>query len=75
MAKERVYKKGLPGSEYDAYQGKPEQIKNRASRNAAHRMMKPAKGMEVDHRDGDPRNNSRKNLQVISRTANRRKGG
>ncbi len=75
MAKERVYKKGLPGSEYDAYQGKPEQIKNRAMRNAAHRKLDPPRGMEVDHKDGNPRNNSRKNLQVMTRTANRRKGG
>lgn len=70
MAKARDYRR-----EYDTYHGKPEQIKNRALRNAANRTLKPAKGMEVDHVDGNPRNNSRKNLQVISRTANRRKGG
>ena len=37
MAKERVYKKGAPGSEYDAYHGKKEQKKRRAQRNKARR--------------------------------------
>lgn len=31
------------------------------------------KGHEVDHKDGNPRNNSRSNLQVISRHRNRAK--
>jgi hypothetical protein len=67
--------------EYDEYHGTPEQIKNRASRNAARAKMvkkngKAAlKGKEVDHKDGNPKNNSKKNLQVMSRRANRQKGG
>jgi hypothetical protein len=67
--------------EYDTYHGTPEQIQNRASRNAArkdavkkHGKVK-LKGKEVDHKDGNPRNNSKKNLQIISRKANRQKGG
>lgn len=47
MAKKRVYKKGAPGSEYDAYQASPEQKKRRAQRNAARRKL----GLKV----GDPR--------------------
>lgn len=47
MAKARVYKKGAPGSEYDAYAGKPEQIKRRAARNKARKKL----GLKV----GDPR--------------------
>ena len=31
------------------------------------------KGKEVDHKDGNPRNNKPSNLQVISRHANRAK--
>jgi len=67
--------------EYREYHGKPEQIANRASRNAARATavkqgkVKKGDGKEVDHKDGNPRNNSPKNLQVMSRTANRRKGG
>lgn len=45
--KKRVYKKGAPGSEYDAYQASPEQKKRRAQRNAARRKL----GLKV----GDPR--------------------
>lgn len=40
----RVYKKGEPGSEYDAYQGTEEQIKRRAQRNASRRKLGLAKG-------------------------------
>ena len=35
MVKKRVYKKGAPGSEYDAYHGTPEQKKRRGQRNKA----------------------------------------
>jgi hypothetical protein len=47
MQKKRVYKKGAPGSEYDAYQGKPEQIARRSARNKARRKL----GLS----EGDPR--------------------
>lgn len=71
--KKRDYKK-----EYREYHGKPQQIKNRAKRNAARKKM----GLRV----GDPRecdhkkplskggSNSKKNLRVVSRTTNRKKG-
>ena len=61
--------------EYDNYQGNPEQIKNRASRNAALSLIKKVKGGkpkgDVHHKDGNPRNNSRNNLSVVSKSRNR----
>lgn len=71
MTKPRNYRK-----EYDEYHGKPAQIKDRASRNAACKKLKRAgkgDGKEIDHKDGNPRNNSRSNLRVVSRTTNRQK--
>ena len=71
--RQRDYKK-----EYREYHGKPEQIKRRDARNKARRMM----GLEV----GDPRevdhkvplskggSNSRRNLRIVTRRTNRRKG-
>jgi hypothetical protein len=65
--------------EYATYQGTPEQIKNRASRNAARRKMEKKhgkaalNGKDVDHKDGNPRNNGHKNLRVTSKSLNRSK--
>ena len=69
--------------EYDRYQGKPQQKKNRAKRNAARAKLMASgavskgDGKDVDHKDGNPQNNSRKNLRVTSKSANRsrKKGG
>ena len=67
------------GKEYRDYHAKPEQKKNRASRNAARRsLMKSGRvrkgdGKDVDHKNGNPRDNARKNLSVMSRSANRSK--
>jgi HNH endonuclease. len=65
---------------YDtAYENRPEQVKNRMSRNkaraAAVRAGKARKGdgKDVDHKDGNPRNNKKKNLRVISKSKNRAK--
>ena len=77
MAK-RVYKKGAPGSEYDAYHAKPEQKKRRAQRNKARRKaaargsVHKGDGKEVDHR-GSHRRGSLANVatRVTSRAANR----
>ena len=53
--------------EYDNYHSKPEQRKNRSSRNKARRKLAKAgyslKGKDVDHKDGNPLNNGRKNLR------------
>lgn len=74
----RVYKKGAPGSEYDAYHGKPEQIKRRSDRVAARRkaerkgLVRKGDGKEVDH-VGSHRTGSLRNVKtrVVSRKQNR----
>lgn len=64
-------------AEYDNYHSKPKQKKNRASRNAARASMakkgkvKKGDGKDVTHRDGNPRNNSSKNLGVLKASKNR----
>jgi hypothetical protein len=66
-------------AEYARYHSRPEQIANRSSRNKARRKMvaagkaKVGDGKDVDHRDGDPRNNARSNLSILGRRANRSK--
>ena len=66
---ERNYRK-----EYDNYQGKPEQIANRSSRNSARRIMgdDAIKGMDVGHKDNNPLNNDPTNLQMEEPSENRR---
>jgi hypothetical protein len=65
--------------EYDKYQGKPEQIKNRAKRNAARtEMVKEGRASKGDGKDVDHRmplskggSTSKKNLRVVSVHTNR----
>lgn len=63
--------------EYDRYHAKPEQKKRRAGRNQARSLAvkKHGKaalaGKDIDHRDRNPLNNSRSNLRVQSKSANR----
>ena len=63
--------------EYKNYHSRPEQRKNRSSRNLARRIMKKKlgikkiRGKDVDHKDKNPRNNSRKNLRIRSKSYNR----
>jgi len=66
---ERNYRK-----EYDNYQGRPEQIARRSSRNKARRVMgdKTKIGMDVGHKDNDPLNNEPKNLRNENPSKNRR---
>ena len=72
MPAKRNYKK-----EYENYHSKPEQKKNRASRNAARAAMakkgrvKKGDGKDVTHRNGNPRDNSEKNLGVLKASKNR----
>ncbi len=63
--------------EYANYQGKPEQIAKRSSRNKARRSLaKDGKvrlgdGMDVDHRNTNAKDNSKGNLRVQSKSDNR----
>lgn len=72
MTKKRDY-----GREYRTYQGTPEQIKNRAKRNAARRKLMAAgkvrkgDGKDVDHKRGIGAGNGASNLRVQSKHANR----
>lgn len=72
MTKKRDYKK-----EYKNYQGTPEQIKRRASRNAARKKMEKAgkvkkgDGKDVDHKNGNPMKNSTSNLEAKPKSKNR----
>ena len=51
---------------------------NRQYRRLARRLMqkklgiKRLRGKDIDHKDGNPRNNSRKNLRIRSKSSNRR---
>jgi hypothetical protein len=66
---ERDYKK-----EYENYQGTPEQIARRSSRNKARRLMgdKAVKGKDVGHKDNNPLNNDPSNLKMEDPSENRR---
>lgn len=64
--------------EYDRYQGKPEQIKNRAMRNAARaKMVKAGKAKKGDGKDVahvvalDKGGSNSDGLRVVNRAANR----
>lgn len=81
------YKKKHPDRDYKKegeWQAKPEQVKDRVARNKARRQMEKegkvhkGDGKEVDHKKplggkSNSNDNSKGNLQVISRAANRRK--
>ena len=64
-------------AEYDRYQGSTKQKKRRAARNKVRRKMirsgkaKKGDGKDVNHRNGNPRDNSAKNLSVTTKRANR----
>jgi hypothetical protein len=65
--------------EYDRYHSRPEQRRNRASRNKARRLMIKKHGrqalenQDIDHVDGDPTNNSMQNLKITTKKYNRSK--
>ena len=72
MPKARDYKQ-----EYKDFHGKPEQIANRSDRNQARRKLglSPGDGKEVDHKKPISKGgtNSKGNLTVTTRHANRKK--
>ena len=63
--------------EYEEYHSKPIQKKRRAERNAARRQaekdgkVRKGDGKDVHHKDKNTANNSKGNLQVKSKSANR----
>ena len=68
----RDYKK-----QNEKYDSRPSVKKDRASRNAARKTMAKAgkvrkgDGKDVDHKDGNQRNNKRSNLRVTTKAKNR----
>ena len=74
MQKKRNYKK-----EYKRDHASTKAKKDRASRNKVRRQalktgrVKKGDGKDVHHVDGNPRNNSAKNLRVVKKSANRSK--
>ena len=64
-------------AEYDRYHSSPEQKKKRASRNAARATMeakgkvRKGDGKDVDHKNSNAKDNSKGNLRVQSKSANR----
>ena len=69
VEEDRDYKK-----EYANYHKDPEQIKRRAKRNEARRMLKNRKGIkgkDVHHKDNNPMNNDKSNLSIVSQKYNR----
>lgn len=66
----RNYKK-----EYKEFHSKAEEVAKRSSRNKARRKLKKAgvnvAGKDVDHKDRNALNNSRKNLRVQDKSKNR----
>lgn len=72
---------GQISREASGYNHRPEQIRNRSERNTARREMEHAgkahkgDGMEVDHKRPLIKggSNSKSNMQVITRAANRKK--
>ncbi len=78
--KKRKYNKSTGRNykrDYEQFQSKPEQIRDRASRNAARAEeekngnVSRGDGQDVHHVDGNPQNNNRKNLKVVSKSKNR----
>ena len=63
-------------SEYANYHSTTKQKKDRAGRNGARRIMKKKfgnsiLGRDVDHKERNPRNNSKGNLRLQSKSSNR----
>jgi hypothetical protein len=74
MAKARDYKE-----EYRKYHGTAEYRKDRASRNKIRRKMekqgrvRKGDGKDIDHKNGNPRDNRPANLRIVPKSVNRAK--
>lgn len=68
---QRDYKKELNWEK----KKKPGRVKDRASRNAARKLAGLKKGdpRQVDHKDNNPRNNTKKNLRKVAAKTNLKK--
>lgn len=70
----RDYKK-----EYEKYHGTEKYKKDRASRNKVRRKalrdgkVKKHSNMDIDHKNGNPRDNRMSNLRIVHRSVNRAK--
>lgn len=66
-------------SDYKKFQSSDKAKKDRAARNKNRDefekdgKVKKGDGKDIDHKDGNPRNNSKKNLRVMSKSKNRAK--
>jgi len=66
-------------SEYKKYHSSTRMKQERALRNKNRRkavrggIVRKGDGKAIDHKDGNPRNNARKNLRVVSAKVNRKK--
>lgn len=74
MAKSRDYK-----DEYAKFQSSPSSKKDRASRNKMRRLMikkgavRKGDNKDVDHKNGNPKDNRMSNLRIVHRSVNRAK--
>ena len=65
--------------EYKEFQSSTKSKKDRAHRNKVRRKatrdgrVRKGDGKDIDHVDGNPRNNSPRNLRVVSKSRNRAK--
>ena len=78
--KKRKYNKSTGRNykrDYEQFQSKPEQIKDRASRNSARAEEKEngnvskGDGKDVHHKNGNPRDNSNTNIRIVPKSKNR----
>jgi hypothetical protein len=81
ISEENLIEKRNYRKEYDNYHSKPEQRKNRSKRVLARRLMmklgrvRKGDGKDVDHKDGNPKNNGKHNLRVRNKSENRADNG